>query len=320
MRTAQAIKDRLQNENTIYRAALGEISPSTLTPNQRQQLINQKLQIQSRNEAASEELSKSKATQAGLRKNLATARNIASRYRELVRTGAVSEVQLLESQDKVDELEARLSAEEREGAKLEAKLVDTGSTPEVDLRSRIEANLRQISDLDKQISEAKLQLQYGLVKAPIGGLVFDISVNRQSVIGLQETKPLLQIVPQDNLQARVFIPNNSVGFVRVGQAANLSIDTFNSADFGRIPAKVVRVGSDALTPEELQKVLGSEAKGLYYPAILDLKQQGLQAGARTIPLQSGMALTADLTLRERRFINIITSVFEDKRRGLERLR
>ena len=33
-----------------------------------------------------------------------------------------------------------------------------------------------------------------------------------------------------------------------------------------------------------------------------------------------MTVTADLRLRERRFINILTGFFEDQRRNLERLR
>ena len=36
--------------------------------------------------------------------------------------------------------------------------------------------------------------------------------------------------------------------------------------------------------------------------------------------QAGMTVTADLRLRERRFINILTGFFEDQRRNLERLR
>ena len=39
-----------------------------------------------------------------------------------------------------------------------------------------------------------------------------------------------------------------------------------------------------------------------------------------VPLQAGMSLTADIKLRERRFINIFTGFFEDQRRNLERLR
>jgi HlyD family secretion protein len=130
----------------------------------------------------------------------------------------------------------------------------------------------------------------------------------------------MKIVPNDNLQAKVYLPNNAIGFVRVGQKADISLDTFLSSDYGRIPASVKRIGSDALTQSELIQALGSEAKGLYFPAVLTLKRQGLMLRSRTAPLQAGMSLTADIKLRDRRFISLITSFFNDKRRDLERLR
>ncbi|MFO7628568.1 MAG: hemolysin D, partial [Prochlorococcaceae cyanobacterium] len=104
-----------------------------------------------------------------------------------------------------------------------------------------------------------------------------------------------------------------------GQRANISLDAFNSSDFGRIPATVVRVGSDALTPEAQTKALGTQTSGLYFPAILKLDRQSLDL-RRPQPLQAGMSLTADIHLRERRFIQVLTGFFEDKKRSLERLR
>ena len=48
--------------------------------------------------------------------------------------------------------------------------------------------------------------------------------------------------------------------------------------------------------------------------------QTLNVGKRAIGLQAGMSLTANLHLRNRRFIAAITDVFDDKRRSLEQLR
>ncbi len=127
-------------------------------------------------------------------------------------------------------------------------------------------------------------------------------------------------MPTDNLQATVYLPNNVIGFVRIGQRADISLDTFDASDYGRLRADVQSIGSDALNPEELVRALGSDAKGLYYPAVLKLQRQSLPVGRKAIPLQSGMTLTADIKLRERRFINILTSFFENKARNLERLR
>jgi HlyD family secretion protein len=127
-------------------------------------------------------------------------------------------------------------------------------------------------------------------------------------------------VPQDDLQAKVYLPNDAVGFVKPGQSADISLDSYQASDYGRLPASVLRVGSDALAPDEQVRVLGKESSGLYFPAVLKLKHQYLKVGQRRVSLQSGMSLTADIHLRNRRFISVLTGFFENKRRSLERLR
>ena len=54
--------------------------------------------------------------------------------------------------------------------------------------------------------------------------------------------------------------------------------------------------------------------------ILQLQRQTLSTGKGAEPLQAGMSLTADIHLRDRRFISVITGLLEDQRRGLERMR
>ena len=81
-----------------------------------------------------------------------------------------------------------------------------------------------------------------------------------------------------------------------------------------------RVGSDALTTAEQRRVLGTEEPGLFFPAVLKLSRQTLQAGQRQVPLQPGMSLVADVHLRNRRFISSIAGGLDDRLRALERMR
>jgi hemolysin D len=308
---SEAVRSRLVNENSIFTTALGDSeSVGTLTANQRLQLKNRTRELQSREEVARQELLKAQTRIIGLRSSLATAQTIEQRYSILAKDGAVSDLQLLELRNKVQEYRTQVGETEREIDRLSASLINTTANTGVDLRTKIEENLKSISQLDGEIRQARLQLQYSQLTAPSDGVIFDISVGPSSVVSQSSEKPLMKVVPQNGLQARVYLPNQAVGFVRIGQ----------SADLGRIPATVQRVGSDALTPDELAKVLGSQATGLYFPAVLRIGRQDLKLRNRTVPLQAGMSLTADIKLRERRFINIFTGFFEDQRRNLERLR
>lgn len=318
---SESVRERLLNDNRIASATLGDASATAgLTTNQLRQLSSQAEEFASRRDIALQELRKAETRVAGLRSTLSTYNNIADRYADLERSGAVSEVQLLEARNRVQETRSQLEEEQREIVRLQSSLVNTGATTNVDLRRRMEDNLREIARLDSEIRLARQQIQYGQLTAPADGIVFDIEVSPGSVVSQGASEPMLKVVPQDALQAKVYLPNRAVGFVRPGLRAELSIDTFQANDFGYVPAVVERVGSDALTTEEQTQVLGTEEKGLFYPAILRLESQSIRLRKTKAPLQAGMSLTANIKLRERRVISLLTGFFEDQRRNLERLR
>lgn len=328
LEAAESIRQRLLNENQIAAATLGDgAATSALSANQRLQLASQAEEFTSRREAARQELRKAQERLAGERASLATYQNIATRIAGLVSQGAASEVQLLEARQNVQKSQSSIAQEQREIARLESSLVNTSATTNVELRRKVEENLRQIAQLDSDIRQARQQIQFGLLTAPANGTVFDVEVSPGSVVA-QGTgtsanasgKSLMKVVPNDALRARVYLPNEAIGFVRPGLRADLQIQAFDASDFGTVPAVVERIGSDALPADEQKQVLGTDSSGLFYPAVMRLERQTIPLGQSEAPLQAGMKLTANITLRERRFINIFTGFFEDQRRNLERIR
>jgi HlyD family secretion protein len=246
---------------------------------------------------------------------------VAERYKALQRDGASSELQVVSALAKVAELRTDLNAEEEDLIRLQSRREADQGKREESLRKEIEANLNQIAILDKEIRQAEVLLSRINIEAPIAGLVFELNVSRGDVVPKSSgNKPMLQLIPEDDLQAKVFIPNEAIGFIRTGQRADISLTSFNASDYGYLPATVKRVGSDALTSREQQRELGTDAQGLHFPATLELNSQSLKVGSRSIALQPGMSLTADLHIRTRRFISAVTDLFDDKRRSLERLR
>ena len=314
-------KSQLQKQITINQIILGEDSASNLTPNQKQQLQTQQQQHEGENIAAIEALARSRARLNGLHQALSTAKNIAMRYDQLLQDGAASEMQLLRAQTQVDSYNNKIEAEEREAARLKARADATIAGNEAKLRRSIEANLRAITDLNKEIRSAEVLLSNIELRAPADGVAFDITVNPGSVVksGSGE-KPLLKIIPQGKLQAKIYIPNSAIGFIKKGQRADISFTSFPRGDYGFITATIDQIGSDALTAKEQVRVLGTEEAGLFFPAVLKLSRQTLQAGQRQVPLQPGMSLVADVHLRNRRFISSIAGGLDDRLRALERMR
>ncbi len=313
-------RDGLRNKLAINKVLLGEQPSDELTENQGALLASSRREDLDNRTSDAESLKRTRVRLEGHRQSLQTTTTIAERYRRLYRDGAASELQMLSAQQDVDEARNDVNTLEREVAQLEAKGSGNRAGREAELRQDIEDILRRIADLDKEITQHELDLSRINVTAPIDGVVFDLRVSRGSLVERNETRPLLKLIPQNQLQAKVYIPNDAIGFIQPKQRADISLTSFNASNYNYLPATVKRVGSDALTPDEQRRVLGTDAEGLHFPAVLTLSRQTLQVGQRAIPLQSGMSLTADIRLRNRRFISAITDIFDDKRRGLERLR
>ena len=321
LEAATSQRNGLHDLLSVERAVLGELPVHELTASQRQ-LYNQQLAEQDgQADAERAALERSDVRLVGLERSLAASTTIAERYDQLLEAGAASELQALVAQEKVDSLRSDRDAERQENQRLKALQTSGRSGRQVRLRQAIETKAQRIATLNREIREAELLLANNVITAPIEGRVFDLSVRPSDVIQRgNSTQPLMRIVPEGGLQAKIFIPNTAIGFIHNGQRADIALTSFNASEYGYLRSEVLQVGSDALTPQEQREVLGIDAQGLHFPAVLSLSNQTLDVGERSIALQAGMSLTANLHLRNRRFISAITDVFDNKRRSLEQLR
>ena len=123
------------------------------------------------------------------------------------------------------------------------------------------------------------------------------------------------MVPFNTLEADVAIPSNKIGFVRPGQAADISIDSFPASDFGVLEGTVASVGSDALPPNP------QEMRQEYtYPAVIKLESQQLKLkSGKALPLQVGMSLTANIKLRSVSYLQLLLNTFQSKTDSLRQL-
>ena len=124
---------------------------------------------------------------------------------------------------------------------------------------------------------------------------------------------MLKVVPSGALSASLKIPNSDIGFVKPGQDVSIAIDSFPSGEFGYIQGVLDRVGSDALPPD-------ISSPSVYFPAFVSLKQQKVVSGENVLNLQSGMSLTANIKLRARPAISIVTDIFTRQFEGVKSFR
>ena len=165
----------------------------------------------------------------------------------------------------------------------------------------------QLNQIDRQIIQIRAELvglkeviSYRTVRAPIDGRVFDTKVSPQSVVNGDQN--VLKLVPFNRLQAKVEISDSDIGFVRVGLPVNVSVDSFPSGEFGYIKGTLDTLGSDALPPD-------SRSPQYRFPATVSLVEQSVESGDQKLNLQSGMGVSANIKLRSRPVISIVSDLF-----------
>ncbi|MEY2983842.1 MAG: HlyD family of secretion protein [Cyanobacteriota bacterium] len=214
----------------------------------------------------------------------------------------------------------------------QARLVNTSAVTEKDLHDRLANNNKRLAEIDSQLTKiivdnnkrinelngqierARVTLRYQEIKAPVAGTVFDLKATPGYVTPPTQTEPLLKIVPADSLIAEVDVTNKDIGFVRTGMNAEVRIDSFPYSEFGDIKGSVTSIGSDALPPDQNYQFYR-------FPVRVTLDSQMLKTKDREIPLHSGMSVTANIKVREKRTVlSLFTELFTKKVESLENVR
>ena len=222
-----------------------------------------------------------------------TNEGIVRELKGLVDKGGFQRVQYLQQLDQLFELRSQLQS-----VKLEMS------------RIVLEAD-KSIGQMRNKLRSAELQLQYQNVMAPASGIVFDPKVRVDGVLQAGET--ILSIVPQQGLKAEIFVSNKDIGFVKTGLMAKVRVDAFPFTRYGELEGKVYQIAADALPPSEI-------ANYYRFPVKLSLNRSFLKSQGVVIPLRSGMAITANLKLREKRVISLISDLLVDQTDSVKGLR
>ena len=238
-----------------------------------------------------------------LNKNLKLELEILSRYEDLAKQGASSELQFLQQRNKVQEVQGLLNQNKVDGLRQRAIL-----------NQAVQQMKSELSDLQAKRTEAQVTLKYQALRTPVNGVVFDLKP-RSTGYAAQGTETVMKIVPFDKLQANVEVPSRDIGFVRVGMPADISIDSFPATDFGVLQGTVKSVGSDALAPDQLE-----QRDEYRYPTTISLSNQQLKLkSGKSLPLQVGMSLTANIKLRKVTYLQLLLGNFQDKADSLREI-
>lgn len=179
-------------------------------------------------------------------------------------------------------------------AEIDARMARQGFSA-LEGHSALEA---QLASLAQRRAQAEAARGYEL-RAPVAGRVTGL----QASVGqaLDPQRPLMTITPEGQaLVAEIYVPSRAIGFITEGQRVRLLYDAFPYQRFGPSHGVVQSVSGSVLAPHEVAAAIRLEEP--VYRVIVRLDAQSVRAFGADHAIQSGMALTADIVLEERSFL------------------
>ena len=105
---------------------------------------------------------------------------------------------------------------------------------------------RKAAGLAGDLVRAEQRTKLQLLTAPVDGVVQQLSVHTVGGV-VTPAQQLAVVVPSDaTLEVEAMISNRDIGFVHVGQDAQIKVDTFNFTRYGLLHGRVLNVSQDAI--------------------------------------------------------------------------
>jgi adhesin transport system membrane fusion protein len=173
-------------------------------------------------------------------------------------------------------------------------------------RGELEESRREHSELSQRMEKLKDSLKRTVLRAPVDGTIKTLNVHTVGgVIRAGET--VIEIVPVDDmLLIEVSLPPQDVGFVQVGQTAQIRLASADATRLGKLDGKVIHISPDSIVNEE----------GVaFYKVRIETEKSFFERNGLKYYLSPGVQVSASIVTGER---TVFEYLFEPFLGGMER--
>lgn len=233
------------------------------------------------------------------RQQIANAQTMLDRNKTLQVSGLVSQQVVTQTEQDVLERQGKLAALERTKIDLTRERTTLrGDMSAARLKGQtLQASLqRSVASAEQELTEYEMRRTV-TVKAPANGTATTVLVERGQIA--TPAQSLVTILPDGTqLEAHLYVPSSSIGFLAAGQQVQLRYDAFPYERFGSQEGRITEISRALVLPaESIAPIPLSEAA---YRVTVALSSQSVAAYASELPLRPGMLLDADVWLERRR--------------------
>lgn len=190
-----------------------------------------------------------------------------------------------------------------------------------DNRQKLADAERQAADYEQKVAKARAHISHLVMRSPIAGTVTAATVTTPGQV-VTVGEEVMRIVPADAaLEIEAYLENKDIGFVKLGQEAQVKIESFPFTRYGSLSAKVTRISKDAIPEQDAQQIEGDPAKSskstgfagaqrtqnLVFPVTLVPEGHAMEVEGASVPLSPGMAVTVEIRTGSRRILEYVFS-------------
>ena len=237
----------------------------------------------------------------GLKRSLNTESSIYTNIIPLAEIGAMQLTELLRQRNKVEQLESDAQVVKADLEEVEAQL-----------NKLKQESLREISELERQMVEVQDTITKEKLSAPIAGIVYGM-IPSSAGYAASAGETLVKVVPGGEIEAKIYITNQDVGFMKPGMKAQIRVDAFPYTQFGSITGSLKSVGTLPLEPDQQNPMPR-------FPAYVKIDKDYLEKDGEKYEISAGQSVQVNLVLRDKRVISLLTDAVQKALDSLTRIK
>lgn len=169
--------------------------------------------------------------------------------------------------------------------------------------NQISSQKNQINDFKNQEVESQANGN-AVIKATTAGRIESVAVTVGQMV--DKGSSLAQIKPTGNIEyfLILWLPNNSIPYIKPGDTVNIRYDAFPSDKFGQFPGEVISISSLPASRQEMAEYTNvatgpNQQELALYKAIVKIKHKTFIYNGKTLELSNGLKAQAIVFLEKR---------------------
>ncbi|HCM8115448.1 TPA: HlyD family secretion protein [Klebsiella quasipneumoniae] len=288
-----SINDKIENSNDIIKKLIDNKSQTINALNE---------QLKTSTDSLKETNRMLQNTQAGLKKMHAS---LAS-YDKYLSDGLITKDQYNYQHSLYFQQQSAYQSLVSQKMQLESQITQLNSdrvTKAADFDNQISSQYNQANDYKNQLVESNANGNL-IIKATSDGRVESLSATQGQTV--ENGSSLAQIKPTGNVEYYLilWLPNNAIPYLKVGDPINIRYDAFPSDKFGQFPGTILSISSMPASRQEMSEYTNvsdgtAQQELALYKAIVKIKDKEFKHNGKTLRLSNGLKAQAVVFLEER---------------------